>query len=312
MAKNIKKIGITGGAGFIGSFLVDNFLSKGYEITIFDRHYDAAKFKEYGWEGKVDFRLGDLKDRDSVFDFVSHVDVVVNLAGLLGTQEMMQNPSEAILVNILGAINVFDAIKLHNKRGFQVCVGNHWMNNPYSITKSVTERFALMYNKEHKTDIRICRGMNIYGPRQKHRPIRKIFPNLVIPALLGKDITIYGTGEQVMDLLYVKDFAEILSRIILTDDIPNNIIFEAGAGEFTINEAVKKVLELTNSTSKVNHIPMRPGEDAMSMVKISDEGWTNLKKYVNYTPVDLTPMDIAMKQSIDWYRANLSRFTWDE
>ncbi|HCR36348.1 TPA: hypothetical protein DIU22_04915 [Candidatus Woesebacteria bacterium] len=306
-----KKILITGGQGFVGSFLVDNFLSKGHEVTIFDRHYDSAKFKEYNWEGKVIFQLGDLKDRDSVIEAVSLNDIVVNLAGLLGTQEMMNNPIPAIEVNILGAINVFDACRMHKKRGFQVAVGNFWMNNPYSITKSVTERFALMYNKEHKTDIRICRGMNIYGPRQKHRPIRKIFPNLVIPALLNEDITIYGTGEQVMDLLYVKDFAEILSKIILTDNIPGDVIFEAGAGEFTINNAVNKVLELTQSKSKVNRIPMRPGEDAMSVVKISDEGWANLKKYINYTPADLTPMHIAMKQSIDWYRDNLSRFPWD-
>jgi len=306
-----KKILIFGGQGFIGSFLVDNFLAKGHQVTIFDRHYDAAKFKEYDWEGKVVFQLGDLKDRDSVIEAISLNDIAVNLAGLLGTQEMINNPIPAIEVNILGAINVFDACRMHKKRGFQVAVGNYWMNNPYSITKSVTERFALMYNKEHKTDIRLCRGMNIYGPRQKHRPIRKIFPNLVIPALLNEDITIYGTGEQVMDLLYVKDFAEILSRIILTDNIPGDVIFEAGAGEFTINNAVNKVLELTQSKSKVNRIPMRPGEDAMSVVKISDEGWVNLKKYVNYTPADLTPMNIAMKQSIDWYRDNLSRFPWD-
>ena len=306
-----KKILIFGGQGFIGSFLVDNFLAKGHQVTIFDRHYDAAKFKEYDWEGKVVFQLGDLKDRDSVIEAISLNDIAVNFAGLLGTQEMINNPIPAIEVNILGAINVFDACRMHKKRGFQVAVGNYWMNNPYSITKSVTERFALMYNKEHKTDIRICRGMNIYGPRQKHRPIRKIFPNLVIPALLNEDITIYGTGEQVMDLLYVKDFAEILSRIILTDDIPGDIIFEAGAGEFTINDAVNNVLELTQSKSNVIHIPMRPGEDAMSIVKISDEGWANLKKYVNYTPADLTPMNIAMKQSIDWYRENLSRFPWD-
>ena len=306
-----KKILITGGQGFVGSFVVDNLLSKGHKVTIFDRHYDSAMFKEYNWEGKVIFQLGDLKDRDSVIEAISLNDIAVNLAGLLGTQEMINNPIPAIEVNILGAINVFDACRMHKKRGFQVAVGNYWMNNPYSITKSVTERFALMYNKEHKTDIRICRGMNIYGPRQKHRPIRKIFPNLVIPALLNEDITIYGTGEQVMDLLYVKDFAEILSRIILTDDIPGDIIFEAGAGEFTINDAVNNVLELTQSKSNVIHIPMRPGEDAMSIVKISDEGWANLKKYVNYTPADLTPMNIAMKQSIDWYRENLSRFPWD-
>jgi len=308
----MKKIAITGGSGFIGSHLVDILIEKGHAVTIFDRHYNSSIVKEYNWKDKkIDFRIGDLKDKDSVFELVRNCDIIVNLGGLLGTAEMLENFVEAVEVNILGALNVFNAARLHKKRVFQIQVGNNFMNNAYSITKDTAVRIAQTYRKEFKMDIRICKGMNIYGPRQKHRPIRKIFPNLVIPALLNEDITIYGTGAQIMDLLYVKDFAEILSRIILIDNIPGDIIFEAGAGEFTINDAVNKVLELTQSKSKVNRIPMRPGEDAMSVVKISDEGWANLKKYVNYTSADLTPMNIAMKQSIDWYRENLSRFPWD-
>ena len=307
------KILVTGGQGFIGCHLVDNFLEKGHSITIFDRHYEGKKWEEYGWKDKVIFQLGDLKDRDSVFDAVYQNDIVVNLGGLLGTQEMINNPIPAIEVNILGALNVFDAIRMYNKRGFQIAVGNHWMNNPYSITKTTAERFALMYNKEHGTDIRVCRGMNVYGERQKHRPVRKIFPNLAIPALLGKDITIYGSGEQVMDLIYVKDFAEILSRLILTDHIPNDIIYEAGVGgHMTINKAVDMVLKTSNSTSRVNRVEMRPGEEKMSVVEISEEAWVNLKKYINYSPEDLTPMEEAIQKSVDWYRENIDKFRWDE
>ena len=137
---------ITGGQGFIGCHLVDNLLEKRHKITIFDRHYDEKKFDEYGWKDEVIFHLGDLKDRDSVMDAVSQCDIVVNLGGLLGTQEMFHNTIPAIEVNIIGAINVFDAIKVHEKRGFQIAVGNHWINNPYTITKTTAERFALMYN----------------------------------------------------------------------------------------------------------------------------------------------------------------------
>jgi len=308
----MKKVVVFGGQGFIGCHVVDNLLSKGYDVTVFDRYLDEAKWEEYGWHGKVHFLLGDIKDRDAVIEVVNLNDCAINLAGLLGTQEMINNPIPAVEVNILGALNVFDALRMHKKRGFQIAVGNFWMNNPYSITKNTAERFALMYNKEHKTDIRIMRGMNVYGERQKHRPIRKIFPNLAIPALLNKDITIYGSGEQVMDLVYVKDFAEVLVRIATYDDIPNDIVYECGVGELTINSAVDLVLKLTQSSSKVIRVSMRPGEDAMSIVKISEKGWDNLHKYVNYTESELTDMTSAFQRTIDWYRMNLNKFVWDE
>lgn len=307
------KVLITGGQGFMGSFLVDNLLAKGHAVTVFDRYWDKKKFKEYGWEDKVDFILGDLKDREVVLEAVNLHDVVVNLGGLLGTQEMINNAVPAVDVNIIGALNVFDAIKQFGKRGFQIAVGNYWMNNPYSITKNTAERFALMYNKEHGTDIRVLRGMNVYGPRQKHRPIRKIFPNVVIPALLNKPITIYGSGEQVMDLIYVEDIAEIMARLITYNNIPNDIIYEAGVGgQMTINKAVDMVVQLTNSQSEVKRVDMRPGEEKDSIVEISEEGWQNLEKYLDYTKQDLTSMEEAMTKSIVWYQDHLVEFPWDE
>jgi len=310
--KQFKKIAVTGGLGFIGAHVIDNLLEKDYEITVFDRHYDEKKFTEYGWKNKVDFRMGDLKDRDGVFELIRHCDAVINLGGILGTQEMISNPLPAVEVNIIGAINVFDAIKQFKVRGFQVAVGNYYMNNPYSISKSTAERFALMYNTEHNTDIRILRMMNVYGERQLHTPIRKIFPNVVIPALLNKDITIYGSGEQVMDLVYVKNIAEIITRVTLYNDIPNDVMYEAGVGgRMTINKAVEMILEITNSKSKVHKIAMRPGETENSIVEISEQGWEDLNKYLNYTKEDLTPMKEAMIQSINWYRKHLDELCWD-
>lgn len=309
------KILVTGGFGFIGSHVIDNLLKKGHSVLIFDRFYRKDLMKEYGWDTDphVSFLLGDLKDRDSVFEAVNQTDMWINLAGLLGTAEMVNNPIPAIEVNIIGALNVFDAARLYKKRGVQIDVGNYWMNNPYSITRSTTARFALMYNKEHHTDIRLVRGMNVFGKRQKHRPIRKIFPNVVIPALLGKPITIYGSGNQVMDLIYANDIAEIITRLLLSPKVPLDIIFEAGVGgRQTINKTVKTILELTKSKSKVIHTPMRPGEDKVSIVQISAEGWKNLAKYLHFTKKDLTPIRKAMQDSIAWYRNNLSRFPWDE
>ena len=310
----MSKILIFGGQGFIGSHLVDNFLKLGHKVLLFDRIYNKSMFEEYGWDKlDVEFILGDLKDEDSVREAVNLCDRWVNLAGLLGTQEMIENPIPAVQVNIIGALHIFESARVHKKPGLQIAVGNWWMNNPYSLTKNTCERFALMYNKEHGTDIRIVRGMNVFGERQKHRPIRKIFPNVVIPALLNKPITIYGDGEQVMDLIYAADIAEVLSRVTLYDSIPNDIIYEAGVGGgLTINKSVETVLKLTNSKSQVNRIAMRPGEEPAAIVEISQKGWENLKKYINFTPKDLTPMTEALTNSIKWYKENLSKFPWDE
>lgn len=309
------KITIFGGQGFIGSHLVDNFVAAGHKVTIFDRVYDHKKWKDYGWANNdnVQFLLGDIKDRDAVIEAVNLCDRWVNLAGLLGTSEMINNPIPAVEVNIIGALNVFDGAVIYKKPGVQIAVGNYWMNNPYSLTKNTTERFALMYNKEKGTDIRIVRGMNVYGERQKHRPIRKIFPNIVIPALLDKPITIYGDGEQVMDLIYSRDIAEVLARITLAEGIPNNIIYESGVGGgMTINKGLDIVLEKTKSKSQVNRVPMRPGETLNAVVEISEEGWSNLEKYINYTPKDLTPMDEAINNTVAWYKEHLNDFPWDE
>lgn len=304
---------IIGGQGFVGSHVVDNLLDKGHEVLIMDRALKHEMWKEYEWDKKkVTLLLGDIKNRDTVMEAVSHCDAWINLAGLLGTQEMLENSIPAVEVNIIGALNIFDAARIHKKKGLQIAVGNYWMNNPYSITKNTTERFALMYNKEHGTDIRVCRGMNVFGERQAHAPIRKIFPNLVIPALLHQQITIYGDGKQVMDLIYVKDIAEILVRILLKEDIPNDIIYEAGVGGgMTINNAVGTVLQATKSRSRVKNVPMRPGETKNAIVEISEQGWKDLENIIGFKKSEITPMDKAIADSIVWYRENLDRFKWN-
>jgi UDP-glucose 4-epimerase len=308
----MSKVAVFGGQGFIGSHLVDNLLDKGHDVILMDRVFKPGLWDECGWNDKpVSLMLGDIKDTDTVRETVNLCDSWVNLAGLLGTQEMMNNPIPAVECNIIGALNIFEAARIYNKKGLQIAVGNYWMNNPYSLTKNTCERFALMYNKEHGTDIRIVRGMNVYGERQSHKPVRKIFPNLAIPALLGEDITIYGDGEQVMDLIYVGDIVEVLSRIALVDDIPNDIIYESGVGGgMTINKALNMILDITNSSSQINYVPMRPGETPNAVVEITDSGWNDLIKYVDYTPNDLTDMTHAITKSVSWYKDNLARFEW--
>ena len=207
------KILVLGGNGFIGGHVLEEIASRGITPVSFDRHIiEDPIFKP---ECKYDFFLGDVRDRNAVNEAVSKCDGAINLAGILGTSEAVDNPFPAMEANIVGGLNFLQACREHNKRGVQIAVGNHFMNNTYSITKTTVERFALMFNKEHGTKIAIVRGLNAFGPRQKHKPIRKITPNFITRALRGEPIKIFGTGESVMDMIYVKDLARILVEAVL-------------------------------------------------------------------------------------------------
>ena len=242
----VSKILLTGGNGFLGKAVSQKLLSRGHSPIVFDRKAPAEV-------------LGDIKDAEAVNEAVYNSDAVIHLAGLLGTAELTNNPRIAAEVNILGTLNVFKAIRTHKKRAVYITLGNYFMNNTYSITKSTSERFALMFNKEHGTDIRIVRGLNVYGPGQKAAPVKKFFPNAAISVLKNEPITIYGDGEQIMDLVYLDDIAEILVRALLTDNIPNNVIYEAGNGQATtLNYIVGLMIALAGSRSEIRYVPMRP------------------------------------------------------
>ena len=290
------RIMIFGGNGFIGQHLAEN-LELNHQVEIFDRKTTPRS----GY-------FGDIKDREAVFQAMSHCDRWANLAGVLGTQELICDAAGAVQTNILGAVNIFDAATAFQKPGLQIAVGNYWMLNPYSITRTASERFALFYNRERGTDIRVVRAMNVFGEGQAQRPIRKLVPNLIVNALLDQPITIYGDGEQIMDLIYVKDAVEILSRALLAD-APNSIVYEAGAGgDVTVNQALNIVCQLTESLSPVEYLPMRPGEEPNAVVQISTQCWVDLRGYLDYHPSDLTPLAKAMAQTVNWYREHLVEF----
>jgi UDP-glucose 4-epimerase len=290
----MKKILVTGGGGFIGSHVVDNLKERGHDVVIFDR------VKRGYYREDVEIFLGDTTDASIVDDAVSHSDGVIHLAGILGTQETVDNPLPAIETNIIGGLNVFQAIRRYKKKAVYIAVGNHWMNNPYSISKTTAERFALMFNKEHGTKIAVVRGLNTYGERQKQFPVKKIMPNIIIPAIKNEDITIYGDGTQVMDMIYVKDLAEILSRALLNEHGIYDSVFEAGTGAYTtVNDIANLVIKLAGG-GRIKYQEMRPGEEPKAVVVGKPEtlaplGWEGF-----------TPLEIGIKKTIQYYKNEIS------
>lgn len=288
------------GAGFIGGHVVERLLELGHNVSIFDRF----RRDHNGAVEKAQVFLGDVRDREAVMEAIYLHDGVINLAGILGTMETVDNPHPSVNTNIHGALNVFEGCrpnKMHSNGipGVQITVGNHFMNNTYAITKTTAERFAVMFNKEHNTRIAVVRGLNAYGEGQKHKPVRKITPNFVVRALQAKAIEIFGDGEQIMDMIYVKDLADILVRALLNDHRCYDTVFEGGTGrKTTVNEIANIVNVLTGNKAGVKYLPMRAGEPDRSVVLGDPSTLAPLGIFAK----DLTPLEKGLEYTVRWYR----------
>lgn len=283
------KILVTGGNGFIGSWVVKNLREKEHEVLVFDHERrDEPVF------------LGDVKDYTDVDEAMKSCDGFIHLAGVLGTQETVDQPLPAIETNILGSLNVFQAARRHKKKGVYIAVGNHFENNPYSISKTTAERFALMFNKEHGTQIAVVRAMNAYGPGQKSKPVRKIMPNFILPALQGGKIEVYGDGDQIMDMIYVADLAEILVRALLMPHGIYDRVFEAGTGIATTVNQIAEIVISVVGRGYITHAPMRPGET--EHVRVLADPTTLAALY--YDPSLFTNLATGIAKTIPFYETH--------
>lgn len=300
------KVMVTGASGFIGGHVVDTLLAEGIDVIAFD-HHQALRPPRAG----VTQFLGDTRDATATHEAVAISDGVIHLAGVLGTSETIDNPTPSVETNILGGLNVFQAIRHYKRRAVYITVGNYWFQNSYSITKTAAEQLAWMFNKEHGTEIAVVRALNAYGPRQKATPVRKIMPNFILPALRGEPITIYGDGEQVMDMIHVRDVADVLVRALLVDhgryrpeiarNTDNPFKFEAGTGVVTtVNEIARTVIEVVGQGS-IEHVPMRGGEPERSVVV--GEPDTLRPLYQGQRPKLISLVD-GVRETVEWYRAN--------
>lgn len=289
-----KNLLITGASGFIGGHVVDRAIERGFNPIIFDRKQTRHD---------VDFFLGDIRDFGAVNEAVKKADYVINLAGILGTQETIKKPIPSVMTNIVGTLNFLEAMvpdQFHSIQGVQIGVGNYWMDNSYSITKSTAVRFCNMYNNENDTKIAIVRAVNAYGPRQAIGPVRKITPTFIMRALRNEDIEIYGDGNQIMDMVYVTDLADILINAATQGHGEySGHVFQAGPGlNLTVNDIAEAIIRITGSKSKITHVPMRPGETPGAVVKADPKTLDKLGEY------KFTQFEYGISKTIDWYKEN--------
>lgn len=303
MAKKIKsekpKLLITGGFGFIAGHVIQEAYAQGYQVYALARRqsFNLADHKHLIDCG-VELYLGDIRDKTFVARAISLVDGVINLAGILGTQETVNDPYPSIESNILGAVNVFEGCRQFKKPCVQIAVGNHWMANSYAITKTTAERFAEMYAREHGVAVNVVRGLNAFGERQKAEPVKKIIPQFVTKAIKGENLTVYGDGEQLMDMVYVKDLAKVLLDVLKKTSDPTHpfhqggAVYDGGTGiGLKVKDIAQKCIDFSNSSSTIDYVPMRPGESDKAVV-VAERPYS----------IEYTPFDTALRETIHWYQ----------
>lgn len=279
-----KKVLISGGAGFLGSHLVERLLARGDEVLCVDNLFTGTKRNIEGFINNPRF---EFIRHDVIFPLYVEVDQIYNLACPASPVHYQHDPVQTIKTSVHGAINMLGLAKRLNARIFQASTSevygdpvihpqteSYWGNvNPIGIRscydegKRCAETLFFDYHRKHNLDIRVARIFNTYGPRM-HPCDGRVVSNFIMQALKGEDITVFGDGSQTRSFCYVDDLIEGFIRFM---DIPA----DAGDGqglagpinlgnpeEFTIGQLAEMVIRLTDSKSKIIYKPL-PSDDPM-------------------------------------------------
>jgi UDP-glucose 4-epimerase len=265
--------------------------------------------------GGEEFFLGDIRDETAVVELAAHVEGIIHLAAVLGTQETIGNPRPSADTNIRGSLNVFEAANQYGLPVAYAGVGNAFMRDlgtgSYTISKTAAEDYARMFNAYRGGRITIVRPVNAYGPGQSvaqpygTSKVRKILPALTCRALTGTPIEVYGDGTQVSDCVYVGDVARAFVTALehTVEHGPTERPVEVGPiTSVTVNDIARLVAEeaalvTAREPVGIKHLPMRPGEVPNAVVKAD----TSTLQQIVMTAADFVSLEEGIRRTVDWY-----------
>jgi UDP-glucuronate decarboxylase len=307
------RILVTGGAGFIGSHLIDRLMEQGQEVICLDNFYTGTRRNIVKWLGNPYF---ELIRHDITEPIRLEVDQIYHLACPASPIHYQYNPVKTIKTNVLGTMYMLGLAKrvkarfllastsevygdpdVHPQteeyRGNVNCIGPR---SCYDEGKRVAETLAFEYYREHKVDIRVARIFNTYGPRMLENDGR-VVSNFVVQALRGQPLTVYGQGSQTRSFCYVSDLVEGLMRLMNGDFIgPVNL---GNPDEYTILELAQVIQGMINPEAELVYQPL-PEDDP----KQRQPDITRAKTYLDWSPT--IPLSQGLKMTIEDFRSRLS------
>ncbi|KAA0219994.1 MAG: SDR family NAD-dependent epimerase/dehydratase [Lautropia sp.] len=273
-----KRILVTGGAGFLGSHLIDRLLERGDEVVCADNLFTGTKDNVEHLHSNPRF---EFMRHDITFPLYVEVDQVYNLACPASPIHYQHDPVQTTKTSVHGAINMLGLAKRVRARIFQASTSevygdpavhpqteSYWGNvNPigprscYDEGKRCAETLFFDYHRQHRLDIRVARIFNTYGPRM-HPNDGRVVSNFIVQALKGEDITLYGDGLQTRSFCYVDDLIEGIIRFMDLEPAFAGPMNLGNPDEFTIRQLAETIVELTGSRSKLVFRPL-PADDPM-------------------------------------------------
>lgn len=314
----MKRILVTGGAGFIGSHLCERLLNEGNDIVCLDNFFTGSKNNIIHL---MDDHRFELIRHDITEPILLEVDQIYHFACPASPVHYQYNPVKTIKTNVMGTINMLGLAKRVRARVMQASTSevygdpkvhpqpeSYWGNvNPiglrscYDEGKRVAETLMMDYHRQNNVDIKIIRIFNTYGPRMALNDGR-VVSNFILQALRNEDITVYGEGNQTRSFCYIDDLVLGILDMMNAEDFigPVNI---GNPNEFTILELAQKVIELTGSKSKINYKPLPPDDPEQRQPDIS-----LIRKKLGWEPK--VELEEGLGKTIGYFEQAISREDW--
>jgi dTDP-glucose 4,6-dehydratase len=310
----MSKLLVCGGAGFIGStFARQRLREYGDEVTVLDKLTYAGREENLrDLEGEERFRFirGGIEDRDAVTSAIVAVapEAIVNFAAETHVDRSIAEPDAFVSTHALGTYVLLEAAREHDLRYLQVSTDEVYgsieegtfteqsplrPSSPYSATKTGADLLVQSYFHTYGLPAVICRGSNNYGPYQYPE---KLIPLMVLNALHGDPLPVYGDGMQVRNWIHASDFARAIGHV-LAHGLPGEVYNAGGPDEEANIDVVRRIIALTGaSEAQVEHVADRPGHDrrySLSSEKVRALGWSPRVRF-----------EEGLAETVAWYREN--------
>jgi nucleoside-diphosphate-sugar epimerase len=308
---------VTGGAGFIGSNIVDELVRRGHEVVVLDNLSAGKEENLTGVRKKIEFRAESITDLAAVQSASKGVDYVIHLAARTSVPRSVQDPLETNSVNIDGTLNVLVAARDAKVRRFVYAASSSAYGetptlpkteamqpapiSPYGVTKYVGEIYAQVFGRVYGLENASVRFFNVFGPRQDPTSqYSGVLSRFMLAVIEGKQPVVYGDGEQSRDFTYIDNIVDETLRACEAKGA-SGMVFNGGTGaRITLNDVLKLLEKITGKRIEAKYDPPRTGDIRDSQADVS-----LAHRVLGYQPV--VHFEEGLRRTWDWYKSNYGR-----